>query len=201
MLGGSFNPAHEGHRHIALTALRSLGLDQVWWLVSPQNPLKAASDMAPFADRIAGARKAARHPHLQASDIEPRLGTRFTSDTLAQLQRRYPRVRFVWLMGADNLGQMHRWRKWRSIFNSVPIAVFDRPPNGLKMRASPAGQSYRRARLAPSEARSLAGRAAPAWIFFPSRLEPSSSTEIRREGRGIAGAKVAVSRHPPYVQG
>ena len=183
-----------------MTALRCLGLDQVWWLVSPQNPLKSTADMAAFDQRFVGAKKAARHPRILASDLETRLGTQFTSDTLAEIKRRFPRTAFIWLMGADNLGQIHRWQKWRSIFDSVPVAVFDRPPDGLRMRSSPAAQAYGHARLSASAARSLARRVPPAWIFFPTRLEPLSATQIRRTSKAIAGSKVADSRHPPYVQ-
>jgi nicotinate-nucleotide adenylyltransferase len=156
--------------------------------------------MAPFAERFAGAVAMARHPRVLVSDLERRMGTQFTADTLAQLRRRYPRVSFVWLMGADNLGQIHRWQDWRSIFATVPVAVFDRPPNGLKTRVASAARAYRRGWVRPSAARSLARRAAPAWTFFPSRLEPLSATQIRLAGPGFPSPRVAESRRPPYVQ-
>jgi len=183
LLGGSFNPAHAGHRHISLLALARLGLDQVWWLVSPQNPLKSPSGMAGFGRRLAMANLQARHPRIIVSDLEIRLGTRFTVDTLAALARYYPNTDFVWLMGADNLGQIHRWRNWRGLFAKVPIAVFDRPPYSLHSLASPAASAYGRHRIDQSRARTLAGAEPPAWMFFPSRLEPTSSTQLRRAAR------------------
>ncbi|WP_294285311.1 nicotinate-nucleotide adenylyltransferase, partial [uncultured Sphingomonas sp.] len=128
LLGGSFNPAHRGHRAITLAAIRVLELDEAWWLVSPGNPLKSgARDMAPLAARLASAKRMARRAPIRASDIEARLGTRYTLDTLRQLQRRYPRRQFIWLMGADNLAQFHRWRGWREIARTMPIAVIARP--------------------------------------------------------------------------
>jgi nicotinate-nucleotide adenylyltransferase len=183
LLGGSFNPAHAGHRHISLMALRRLGLDQVWWLVSPQNPLKSRTDMAAFDRRLAMARLLARHPRILVTDIETRFGTRFTFDTLGALRRHYPGTRFVWLMGADNLGQIHRWQHWRGIFDTVPIAVFDRPPHHLRTLASPAALSHARHRVSQAKSRALASAKPPAWMFFPSRLEPMSSTQLRRAAR------------------
>jgi nicotinate-nucleotide adenylyltransferase len=182
-LGGSFNPAHEGHRHISLTALSHLALDQVWWLVSPQNPLKSARGMAGFHRRLAMARASARHPRIVVTDLESRLGTRYTFDTLAALKRYYPHTRFVWLMGADNLGQIHRWQRWRGIFQTAPVAVFDRPPYRLRTLSSPAASAFARARLPQQKSRSLALRDPPAWVFMASRLEPLSSTELRMKAR------------------
>jgi nicotinate-nucleotide adenylyltransferase len=181
LLGGSFNPAHQGHLHVSLMALRHLDLDQVWWLVSPQNPLKPTNGMAPFRQRFASARAEARHPRIIVSDLERRLGTRFTSDTLAALGRRYPDTRFVWLMGADNLGQIHRWQHWRSIFESTAIAVFDRAPYRLSVLAAPAARAYGRWRVIGRNARPLARMAPPAWTFFITKLDTSSSTAIRLE--------------------
>lgn len=183
LLGGSFNPAHEGHRHISRIALQRLGLDEVWWLVSPQNPLKSPRDMASFRRRFAMARLQARHPRIVVTDLEIRLGTRFTFDTLKALGRYYSQTRFVWLMGADNLGQIHRWQHWRGIFNNIPIAVFDRPPYRLRTLASPAASAYARYRHNQVQSRALAAAAPPAWIFFPSRLEPLSSTQLRKAAR------------------
>ncbi|MGI4949349.1 MAG: nicotinate (nicotinamide) nucleotide adenylyltransferase, partial [Janthinobacterium lividum] len=121
LLGGSFNPAHVGHRAITLAAIRALALDEAWWLVSPGNPLKTGrADMAPLAARLASARRQARRAPIRATDVETRLGTRYTVDTLRALVRRYPRTRFVWLMGEDNLAQFHRWRDWRGIARTVP---------------------------------------------------------------------------------
>src|SRR5687768_17184197 len=127
LLGGSFNPAHKGHRRISLAALRALDLDEIWWLVSSGNPLKPAKGMAPLPARLASARAMARRAPLRPTAIERELGTRYTVDTLAALQRRYPKRRFVWLMGGDNLAQFHRWRHWRRIARLVPIAVIGRP--------------------------------------------------------------------------
>ena len=127
ILGGSFNPAHDGHRHISLEALKRLRLDEVWWLVSPQNPLKPQEGMAPFEDRIEKAKSVADHPRIRVTDIEKGFATTYTAETLARLCRRFPNQRFVWLMGADNLSQISRWNRWTRIFHTVPVAVFDRP--------------------------------------------------------------------------
>ena len=127
LLGGSFNPAHEGHLHISRLALDHLGLDELWWLVSPRNPMKPARGMASFDERLAGARTVAADPRIAVSGIERRLGTRYTADTLRALGARFPRIAFVWVMGADNLAQISRWKDWTAIFEAVPIAVFDRP--------------------------------------------------------------------------
>jgi nicotinate-nucleotide adenylyltransferase len=181
LLGGSFNPAHDGHRHISVLALKTLGLDQVWWLVSPQNPLKPVQGMAPFDERMAGARAVARHPRIRVSDIETRLATRYTVDTLAQLRRRHPDTAFVWIMGADNLLQIPRWKRWTTIFASVPIAVFDRGDIALRALAGRAATRYRRARV--TDPRRLAGTRPPAWCFLFTNVHPASSTEIRRKQR------------------
>ncbi len=138
LLGGSFNPAHEGHSHASELALKQLGLDYVWWLVSPQNPLKESRGMAGIAERLEGARKFNRHPRVIVTDIEHRLGTRFTIDTLRALKQRFPQLRFVWLMGSDNLVQIPRWRNWQEIFASVPVAVVARPGTTLAALSSKA---------------------------------------------------------------
>jgi len=156
--------------------------------------------MAAFDNRFAGARAVANHPRILVSDLELQLGTRFTADTLDALRRRYPRTRFVWLMGADNLGQIHRWQRWRRIFETVPVAVFDRPPYRLKMLNGPAGARYRGRRVTGAGARRLADRPTPAWTFFASRLEPLSSTEIRRAQSNSAVRHVAEPRPAPYVE-
>jgi len=180
LLGGSFNPAHDGHVHLSRLALRHLDLDEVWWLVSPQNPLKATAGMAPFATRFASAGAAAKgERRIVVSDIEQRLGTTYTADTLAQLRHRYPRLDFVWLIGGDNLAQIPRWQRWTEIFEHMPIAVFDRPGTAHRALAGAAAQRYAKARIAPGRARRLASMAAPAWVFFPTRLDPHSATEIR----------------------
>lgn len=180
LLGGSFNPAHDGHRFISLVALKALGLDQVWWLVSPQNPLKPAADMAGLDERLAEARRVARHPRLRVTALETALGTRYTADTLAALTRLYPRTRFVWLMGADNLGQIPRWRRWTRIFALVPVAVFRRPTYSLGALRGKAAQRFARRRVDLHRVRGLAGRATPAWAFLRNPLHPASATAIRR---------------------
>lgn len=180
MLGGSFNPAHAGHRHISLEALRRLGLDRVWWLVTPQNPLKPRDGMAPLAERIAGARAVARHPRIVVTDIERRLGTTYTADTLEALSRRYPRARLVWIMGADNLRQISHWERWTDIFKGVPVAVFDRPSYSLSALSSVAARRFRAARRPARAARALAMDTPPAWVFLAIPRHPASATAIRR---------------------
>lgn len=189
VLGGSFNPAHDGHLHISLLALKQLQLDEVWWMVSPLNPLKSATDMAPFEERLAAAEKFVRHPGIRVTDIESRLGTSYTVDTLAVLKRAFPRVRFVWLMGADNLAQMSRWRRWTRIFNLVPIAVFDRAPYSFDALAGKAAQAFSRFKLRPRKAPDLVECTPPAWIFFHSRLHPGSATLIRTRHNSVRGKR------------
>lgn len=180
LLGGSFNPAHEGHRHIAELALRLLGLDQVWLLVSPQNPLKPVAGMAPLAARVASAQAVTgSHPRLRVSAIESVLGTRFTADTLAELRRRFPRTGFVWLMGQDNLLGFHRWRRWREVFQTVPVAILARGPYSARSLAAKAAHRFHRSRGRTGTARHLARMAPPAWVFLHTRLHPASSTAIR----------------------
>ncbi len=177
LLGGSFNPPHNGHRHISLLALKQLQLDQVWWLVSPQNPLKAMAGMAPLEQRLASARTMARHPRIRVSDLESRLGTRYTADTLALMRLRWPAHAFVWLMGADNLVQLSRWHRWHEIVEMMPMAVFNRPGESHRALAGPAAARYARYRVArPAE---LPLATAPAWCFLFSRLHSASSTAIR----------------------
>jgi len=183
LLGGSFNPAHAAHREISLTALHRLKLDQVWWLVSPQNPLKASNGMAPLAARMAGARNVSAHPRIAVTDIETRLGTRYTADTLAALRRHYPQVRFVWLMGADNLDQLHRWGRWQDIARSMPLAVLDRPGHNLTAAQSPAARWLQRWRRPQAEAAALADHAAPAFMLLKSKLNPLSATAIRQAAK------------------
>ncbi|MDP6344282.1 MAG: nicotinate-nucleotide adenylyltransferase [Alphaproteobacteria bacterium] len=180
LLGGSFNPAHAGHRHISLLALHRLGLHQVWWLVSPQNPLKPETGMAPLPERLAAAEALADDPRIRVSDIESRLGTRYTVDTLAALRRRFPEHAFVWLMGADNLLQMPKWHRWTEIVEGVPFAVFDRPGHGHGALAGLAARRYARHRV--RRPRELPLRRPPAWCFLFSPLHPASSTSIRAAG-------------------
>ena len=179
LLGGSFNPAHAGHRHVSLAALRHLGLDQVWWLVTPQNPLKGTADTAPLRMRIERARMMARHPRICVTALEQDLGTRYTADTLVHLVRRFPRTRFVWLMGADLLPELPRWQRWSSILHTVPIAIFDRAPYGLKGPFGHVGQRFARARRRPWQTRRLASAEPPAWVVCRVRRHPASATALR----------------------
>jgi nicotinate-nucleotide adenylyltransferase len=184
LLGGSFNPAHGGHLHISRLALQLLGLDEIWWLVSPQNPLKPAAGMAPLAERLAQAREvAAGERRFVVTGIEATLGSSYTADTLRALCRRFPQARFVWLMGGDNLAQFPYWKRWQEIFRTVPIAVFARPGLAAKALAGPAARRFARARLPAAAARRLALMPPPAWVFFHTRLDPRSATRIRAERR------------------
>lgn len=187
LLGGSFNPGHGGHLHISREALRRLALDEVWWLVSPQNPLKAEHDMASLADRMRQADRVADDRRIRVTDLESRLGTRFTVDTVRVLRRRYPRVRFVWLIGADNLAQMPRWYNWEALFHLVPIAVFARRPYSLRALTGPAAQRFARWRMPRRAARQLAGKKPPAWVFLNIRAHPASATAIREAREGAVG--------------
>jgi nicotinate-nucleotide adenylyltransferase len=183
LLGGSFNPAHSGHVHVSIEALKRLDLDEVWWLVSPQNPLKPKRGMASFAARLKAARAIVHHPHVRIVDLEARLGTRFTVDTLRVLVARFPATRFVWLMGADILPQLPRWKRWTEIFERVPVAVFARPTYCHSGLAGIAAQRFARHRVTPGAARGLAGMKPPAWTFFWVALEPSSGTALRAKPR------------------
>ncbi len=182
LLGGSFNPAHSGHVYISDEALKRLRLDAVWWLVSPQNPLKPVRGMAPLAERAAQARAMARHPRIRVTTIEQALGTRYTVDTIARLQQRFPAARFVWLMGADNLLQMPQWRRWTRIFNTVCIAVFARETYDSKALAGVAAHRFRAARLVAKQVAGLAERTPPAWAYLALRRHPATATEIRSAG-------------------
>lgn len=179
LLGGSFNPAHEGHAYIARTAIERLGLDEVWWLVSPGNPLKPNAGMAPLAQRFAAAVSRAHNSCMRVTDVERELGTRYTAEALAQLRRRYPRVKFVWLMGADNLAQIPLWKDWSSIFHTVPVAVFARPHYLERALSGAASARFRDGRLPERAARTLARHRPPAWIFVHSRLVAASASAIR----------------------
>ncbi len=179
LLGGSFNPAHRGHRRISLAALDALGLDEVWWLVSPGNPLKPAKGMAPFAARLASARKLARRAPIRVSDFEARRGTRFTIDTLRALQRRHPRHRFIWLMGSDTVAQFHHWKSWRNIVRRLPIAVIARPGYDGPARAARAMGWLRRFVRPSSQARKWTEWSAPAILLLRLPPDPTSATALR----------------------
>ena len=180
LLGGSFNPAHGAHRKITLFALNALGLDEVWWLVSPGNPLKPLTGMAPLAARVRSARAMARRAPIRVTAIERELATRFTVDTLRALKRRYPERRFVWLMGADNLAQFHRWKDWRAIARSMPIAVIARPGYDAQALASPAMAWLRRYRLPATGLKNRQEWSAPALIALRFDPDPRSATELRQ---------------------
>lgn len=181
LLGGSFNPAHEAHRRISLAGLKRLGLDQVWWLVSPGNPLKQERKTPALAKRVAAATEAARHPKITVTGFEGARPSAYTVDTIGFLKRRYPSVNFVWLMGADNLADFHRWRSFEEIFRLVPIAVFDRPGFRLRARASRAAHRFAFAHVDESDARGLAALVPPAWTMLTLPLSPLSSTRLRGE--------------------
>lgn len=180
LLGGSFNPAHGGHRRISLFALDDLGLDEVWWLVSPGNPLKPAAGMAPLDARFAAAVKAARHAPIRVTAIERDLATRFTIDTLRALTRRYPRTEFIWLMGSDNLAQFHRWRDWQGIARMMPIAVIARPGYDQAALASPAMAWLRRHRVSAASIKTRGRWSAPALVILRFDPDPRSATALRR---------------------
>lgn len=179
LMGGSFNPPHEGHVQVSELALRRLELDRLWWIVSPGNPLKDVSALPPLEDRIARCRELAKDPHIEITGFEAALGTPYTARTVSFLTGRYPGTHFVWLMGADNLAQFHHWRDWRRIAVSIPLAVVDRPGWRLKALASPAAKSLARYRLKEDAAADLAGAAPPAWTFLTGPLSSASSTAIR----------------------
>ena len=187
LYGGSFDPAHEGHAHVARTALTRLGLDRVIWLASARNPLKQR-DGSKLAERIAGAQALARGPSMHVTDLERRIGTRYTVDMLRVLRARFPGVRFVWIMGADNLGDFHRWRGWPEIFRTVPIVVVARPGAGPRTGFAPAARRFASARLPAGQASRLALRSPPAWVWLPAPLKSVSSTTLRARRRSTYSA-------------
>lgn len=187
-MGGTFNPPHDGHRIAAEAAMKRLKLDQVWWLITPGNPLKSQDGLASLEGRLGLVRRFARGPKMKITSFERELGTRYTAGTLSFLKRRFPAVRFVWIMGADNLASFHRWQHWRDIAATMPIAVVDRPGWRHAALSSPAAQALKRYRLSESEAPTLAGRHPPAWMLLTIRLSGLSSTLLRnaapRPGQG-----------------
>lgn len=180
LLGGSFNPAHSGHVYISRVAIRALRLKTIWWLISPQNPLKSVEGMASLAWRIAKARKVASScSRIHVSDIESKLDTQYSVDVLRFLLRRYPHQRFVWLIGADNFVQLPYWRQWSHLFRMIPIAIFSRYPYSLEALTSVAARRFSHYRISVSQAHNLAKRKPPAWVFFPVRPHSTSATQIR----------------------
>jgi nicotinate-nucleotide adenylyltransferase len=182
LFGGSFNPAHGGHRHVATSALNLLGLDAVVWLVAPQNPLKTADGMADYVRRTESAEREARHPRMCVSDFEARIESRYTADTLRALRRRFPKAKFVWLMGADSFLSFHRWKDWMGIMHALPVAILPRPGSSLAAAKSVAGRRMALAMVPPALARGLASERPPAWTVLGAELDKRSSTAIRRRG-------------------
>lgn len=178
LLGGSFDPPHEGHVHLTLEALKRLGLDQIWWMVSPGNPIKP-NPPAPLAQRMAAARALMQHPRVKITDLEAGFGTRATADTLKALQQAYPLLRFVWLMGADNLASFHTWDRWPEIMERVPVAVLARPGQRLRALTSPTAQTFRKWRLPTRDAKRLSHKGTPAWVYLDMPMRHDSSTALR----------------------
>nr|WP_255599294.1 nicotinate-nucleotide adenylyltransferase [Hasllibacter sp. MH4015] len=181
LFGGSFDPPHRGHVHVSREALKRFGLDRVWWLVSPGNPLKSRGPVA-LPRRMEAARALVRHPRVEVTDIEARLGTRYTAQTIARLQALYPGVHFVWLMGADNLAQFHHWQDWDQIMQRVPVGVLARPGQRISARTSVAAQRFRGAKLPAAAAHLLGRMEAPAWCFLNVPMLDVSSSAIRARG-------------------
>ena len=179
LLGGSFNPPHAAHRAISLFAIKRLKLDRVWWLLTPGNPLKDTGALHGLAERAEAARKIADDPRIDVSCLEAVIGVRYTVDTIIHLRRRVSGVRFVWIMGADNLAQFHRWKDWRRIASEVPIAVIDRPPQSFRALAAPAAQALARYRLPENQATRLTDQHPPAWVFLTGMKSSLSSTVLR----------------------
>ncbi|WP_237152838.1 nicotinate-nucleotide adenylyltransferase [Oryzibacter oryziterrae] len=179
LFGGSFNPPHEGHAHVARLALMELGLDRIWWLVTPGNPLKDVSGLPSIENRLAAVRRIARHPRAVVTDLEARLGTRYTVDLVRRLTRLRPHVRFVLVIGADNWASFHRWGGWQDIAARVAIAVIDRPGATFRALASPAARRYATRRLPERQAAHLSTRPLPAWTFLAGHKVPISSTALR----------------------
>ncbi|MGY2902474.1 nicotinate-nucleotide adenylyltransferase [Bradyrhizobium sp. URHC0002] len=192
LLGGSFNPPHAAHRAISLFAIKRLKLDRVWWLLTPGNPLKDNGRLHDLSERADAARKVADDPRIDVSCLEAVIGTRYTVDTIIHLRRRVSGVRFVWVMGADNLAQFHRWQNWRRIASEVPIAVIDRPPQSFRALAAPSAQALARYRLPENQAARLADQHAPAWVFLTGLKLDMSSTGLRNPGRELEGKEVTV---------
>lgn len=180
LFGGSFNPAHGGHRAVALYAMKRLDLDWIWWLVSPQNPLKEADSYRDYAERLKVARQVAHHPRFIITDLEQQLGTRTTAAVLAALAPVLRRGRFVWIMGADSFANLHQWNDWTDIPEAIPLAIMARPGFSMRALESPAALRYEGRRIASEKARELPGAPPPAWCFIPMPLRPESSTAIRQ---------------------
>jgi nicotinate-nucleotide adenylyltransferase len=181
LFGGTFDPPHDAHLAACLLAMKRVGLDRVWWLVTPGNPLKDTRHLAPLSERLAAARELANHPRIIVTGLEAAIGTRYTYDTIAYLRARCPGVRFVWIMGADNLRSFHRWENWRGIARLLPIAVVDRLGPSLYAASAPAAHALARARIPESAAQALPTRKPPAWVFLHGLKSPLSSTALRAQ--------------------
>jgi nicotinate-nucleotide adenylyltransferase len=192
LFGGTFDPPHAAHRAACLIAMKRLNLERVWWLVTPGNPLKDSRGLAPLEERIAAAQALAHHPRICVTGLEADIGAHYTYDTMRYLFGRCPGVRFVWIMGADNLRTFHRWQKWRAIAAMVPIAVIDRLGPSLYATAGSAGQALARYRLPDSQAMLLADRSPPAWIYLHGLKSPLSSTALRAARAEFVGSPQAV---------
>ena len=190
LLGGSFDPAHAGHVEITRHALRRFGLDRVWWMVSPANPLKTTGP-DPLLSRIRAAKRVMEHPKVNVTGIESDLGTRFTSDTIAALKQRFAQYRFVWLMGADNLNQFHKWHAWETIMNSVPIGILARSGDQMAPLNARASRIYRAARLPGYQSQLLGRQSAPCWCYLPIPMKDISSTRLRLRAAHPAGREAA----------
>lgn len=180
LLGGSFNPAHAGHKLISTIAIKRLKLDYVWWIVTPGNPLKDNRALPPQLTRMAQSQKLANHPRIKITGFESQIQTRYTYDTIMYLKRHCKNVKFVWLMGADNLSQFHHWRNWRNIANQMPIAVIDRPNSTLRSMHSKAALNLQKFRISERDASVLVRRKAPAWVYLHEQRSPLSSTILRK---------------------
>ena len=179
LFGGSFDPPHEGHHQLSLAALRALGLDAVWWLVSPQNPLKTHQPQD-MAQRLDACRKLARHPKIFVSDEENRLGTQYAIDTVRQLKARHHGVHFVWLMGSDSLASLHRWKQWQELVQEIPLVIYPRPGTTLKALSSKAAQRFQAHRIDPAQAASFKNLSAPAWMILSGKHSDLSSSALRQ---------------------
>lgn len=181
LYGGSFNPVHDGHVAIAQAALKRLQLDAVWWLVSPQNPLKSVDDTADFAERMGQTQAKVKHPRMVVSDVEQQLGSACTAETLRGLRHVLAQGRFVWIMGADSFAELHRWYSWQDLPAALPMCVFDRPGHSLSALNSPAALKYAKNRLNAEDAARLPSCETPAWTFITWPLRPESSTALRHQ--------------------
>lgn len=183
LFGGSFNPPHEGHLLVAETAMRKLGLDQLWWMVTPGNPLKSHKELAPLSERIAACEEMIDDPRIKVTAFEKTLGTSYTAKTLSKVKERNPHANFVWIMGADNLQSFHKWQNWREIANEFPMAVIDRPGATLAFLSSKTAQALHFARVDEDDSRTLPRRKAPAWVFLHGPRSTLSSTALRNRAK------------------